>query len=162
MQRVKALLQSSAYQDHLRKINEWESQRAFCKHDFSHFLEVARLSWIFLLQEGEDYKRDVVYAAAFVHDIARWKEYKGEGCHALLSAELAEPLLTMCGFSSHEKGIILNAVKEHRQQEMEVFSSSLSRILRKADKHSRLCYKCNVREKCRKFNEMPQKHQLIY
>lgn len=162
MERVTTLLHSQEYREHVQKIYDKERQRSFCKHDFHHFLDVARLSWIFLLQDGIEYLKDVVYAAALLHDIGRWKEYNGEGCHAQLSAELALPLLINAGYSPQERKIIVDAISEHRQQEEDFFSTPLSTALRKADKYSRLCFKCSSQVQCRKFDDMPQNKQLFF
>lgn len=162
MERVNRLMVSPAYREHLETIEKKEADRVFCKHDFAHCLEVARLCWIFLLENGIDYSRDVVYSAALLHDIGRWMEYDGGGCHAGLGARLADPLLVHAGYSWEERKLITDAIAEHRKKKHEVFTSSLSYYLRKADKYSRLCYDCPAGEACYKKDDMPQGRLLLY
>jgi uncharacterized protein len=162
MEKIRLILDSPVYRDCLRKIEEREQSRPFCKHGFSHFTDVARLAWIFVLEEKEGYSRSLVYAAALLHDLARWQEYDGEGCHALLSAQLAEPLLLGAGYLLWERELIINAIKEHRRGEDDVYSSPLSRLISKADKYSRLCFQCHSRNDCYKCSKMPHDRQLFY
>ncbi len=164
MERVNRLLSSPGYRAHLEALQKYEEDRLFCRHHLDHFLDVARLCWIYLLEErgAQAYSRDLVYAAALLHDIGRWMEYEGLGCHARGSAELAGPLLTEAGYSPEESRLITAAVLEHRQKEGAEFSSPLGYFLRKADKHSRLCFHCSARSSCYKAEEMPQGRQLLY
>ncbi len=163
MERLQTILKSPIYLDHISKIEEREQERLFCKHDLLHCLEVARLLWIFSLEESLDYAKDLVYAAAFLHDIGQWMEYDdGKRCHAYCSAQLSEPLLTEAGYSSREKELIKDAIREHRKGEMGPFFSTLGNFLRKADKYSRLCFKCDSRQLCYKSGEMPHSKQLFY
>ncbi len=163
MERLHRIWVSPLYRDYLSKIEEREKDRLFCKHDFAHGLEVARLSWIFSLEEGVVYAKDLVYAAAFLHDIGRWMEYDDHTrCHAHASAELAESLLTEAGYSAYEKKLIKDAVREHRQGEEKLYSSPLSVFLRKADKYSRLCFQCSFCNLCYKSEKMPHSQRLIY
>jgi uncharacterized protein len=161
VERIKLILESPAYHKYLLKIKEKEIERPFCRHNFQHFLDVARLAWIFVLEE-ENYSRDLVYAAALLHDIARWQEYEGKGCHALLSAKLAEPLLLEAGYLPWERKLILDAIKEHRREEDDAYSSTLSRLVSKADKYSRLCFQCRAKNECYKSSKMPHDQQLFY
>ncbi len=162
MKRANLLLQAPAYRDYMEKISRAELERAFCRHDLHHCLEVARLCWLFLLEAGADYPREVVYGAALLHDIGRWMEYRGQGCHAGLGAKLAEPLLTGAGYTEPERELITAAISEHRREEDAVFSSSLSYYLRQADKYSRPCFTCAVGEDCYKKDQMPQCRELFY
>lgn len=163
MERLHRIWISPLYQNYLSKIEEREKERLFCKHDFSHCLEVARLSWIFTLEQGVVYTKDLVYAAAFLHDIGRWMEYDDHTkCHGYASAELAESILTEAGYSVYEKKLIKDAVREHRQGEEELFSSPLSVFLWKADKYSRLCFQCDFYKLCYKSEKMPHSQQPFF
>ena len=162
MERVNRLVAFPEYRDYLSKIEEKEAERPYCPHHFAHCLDVARLCWIFLLEEGIDYSREVVYGAALLHDIGRWQEYDGHECHARRGAELAGPLLVQAGYNPEERRLVLDAVAEHRRKAGQEFSSSLSYFLRKADKYSRLCFRCTAWNDCHKKDEMPQGRQLLY
>jgi len=172
MDRINLLLRSSLYRDYSGMVEEKEKDRVFCKHGFSHSLEVARLCWIFLLENGLAYVRDVVYAAALLHDLGRCQEDNNAtaataaiaaatACHAVRSARLAEPLLADAGYSLPERKLITDAIADHRKGEDEVFTSPLSHFLSKADKYSRLCGDCPAAA-CYKRDEMPQRNRLLY
>lgn len=183
VERINLLLSSSLYRDYLAKVEEKEKDRVFCKHGFSHSLEVARLCWIFILENGLNYARDVVYAAALLHDLGRFLEDNAQAapaapaapatpaaaanatstaCHADHSARLAGPILAEAGYSPHERKLITDAIAGHRKKEDEVFASELSRFLSKADKYSRLCGECPAAAACYKIGEMPQRNRLLY
>ncbi len=162
MERVNRLLASPAYREYLQRIEDKEAGRPFCPHHFHHCLDVARLCWIFLLEEGIQCARDVVYGAALLHDIGRWLEYQGGGCHAARGAELADPLLVQAGYNEEERRLIRDAIAAHRGKAVGASSSPLSDFLRKADKYSRLCFQCNAWEDCYKRDVMPQGRELLY
>jgi len=166
MERVNRLLAAPAFGEHLARIEKMEAQRHFCRHHLAHSLDVARLCWIFLLEAGveagEAVPRDVVYGAALLHDLGRGLEDDATGCHAARSAELAEPLLEAAGYTREERRLMADAIREHRRGEGEEFSSSLGYYLRRADKHSRLCFQCRARQACYKLEEMPQGRELLY
>lgn len=165
MERINLLLTSSLYRDYLGMVEEKEKDRIFCRHGFSHSLDVARLCWIFLLEIGQPYERDVVYAAALLHDLGRCQEDSAAAdtaCHAVRSAQLAGPILAAAGYSLPEQKLITGAIAEHRNNEGAVFASSLSYCLSRADKYSRLCSGCPAAAACYKKEEMPQRSGLLY
>jgi len=162
MERVNRLLAAPAFGEHLARIEKMETQRPFCRHHLAHGLDVARLCWIFLLEAGEAVPRDVVYGAALLHDLGRGLEDDATGCHAARSAELAGPLLETAGYTGEERRLMADAIREHRREVGENFSSPLAYYLRRADKHSRLCFQCSARQACYKLEEMPQGRELLY
>ena len=94
--------------------------------------------------------------AALLHDCGKWLEYSGEfQDHAEASAQLAEEILLEVGFHPQVTQEIVKAVANHRTSGNE----GLSAILYQADKLSRPCFVCPVREKCKweKKNE-----ELVY
>ena len=40
------------YQEHYRKLQKLERERELCCHTLEHFLDVARLTYIYALEEG--------------------------------------------------------------------------------------------------------------
>ena len=64
MRRVNAILRHPLFAETLRLLDELEAERAFCRHDLTHLLDVARLMWIDVLEKGLDLDRETVYAAA--------------------------------------------------------------------------------------------------
>ena len=71
MDRVNQIWSHPAYQEHYKKIQELESERIFCRHTPEHFLDVARLMYIYALEEHLELPKELIYAAALLHDIGR-------------------------------------------------------------------------------------------
>ena len=71
MERVNRILKNHTYQDCLQQIYRLEAGRIFCGHDMTHFLDVARLAYIFNLEENLQIEKERIYAAALLHDVGR-------------------------------------------------------------------------------------------
>jgi len=164
MDRVNKILADPEFSDYLQRISKAEEDRVFCSHHFEHLLATARLTWILLLEEGLPYiSREIAYAAGLLHDLGRWHEYQQGGDHALYSAEIAEPFLQKAGFSDTESRLIIKAIKQHGDSKNNnKHKSPLSIALNRADKYSRLCFQCSVREQCKKFDKQPHAFRLEY
>ena len=156
MERINKILNHQAYRKHLEKIEVWERDRIFCKHDKKHFLDVARLAYILYLEEmlcshnkygTKDSVKEFLYAAGLLHDIGRWKEYEEGIEHHLASMQLAEPILKDCGFSEEDTKQILSIIESHRKEEVKG-KESLSGIFYRADKLSRECFWCPAEKEC--------------
>ena len=64
MTRVQAIWQHPLYQKHLNALTRLESDRIFCRHTPEHFLDVARLAYIFALERNLDCFRELIYCTA--------------------------------------------------------------------------------------------------
>ena len=122
-----------------------ETDRTFCRHTMEHLLDVARLMYIYRLEDGADLPRDVIYAAALLHDIGRYEQMTAGTPHEIAGARLAGEILWDCGFESREIVQIQRAILAHRQNGEE---DPLSRYLYRADKQSRPCYACAAAADC--------------
>ena len=71
MDRINQIWQHHVYQEHYKKIQELENDRIFCRHTPEHFLDVARLMYIYALEEHMDLSRELIYATALLHDIGK-------------------------------------------------------------------------------------------
>jgi len=164
MSRIERILNNPSFLEYLRRNEVAEKERFFCGHSFDHLLAVARLTYIFLLEDGNPFiTREMAYAAALLHDIGRWQEYSSGVDHAAASADLAGPILAAADFDRGEAVIIIKAISQHRLDEAEtVHRSPLSRALKKADRYSRLCFSCQARAQCNKVEEQPHKNSLHY
>lgn len=158
MDRINKILQCTKYIDYLARNAEAEKDRIFCNHDLYHAIEVARLAYILALEKKLKIKKDIIYAAALLHDIGRWKEYIEGVDHAHASSELACDILTDCGFDKTEKELIVEAIKLHRKQNHK--TSDLGMILYESDKKSRLCSQCPAINQCKHF--MNGKQPILY
>ena len=163
MDRVNRLLCDADYRRHLLKNKAFEKSRLFCHHNFEHSLAVARLTYLLLLEEGCRFiSKEIAYSAGLLHDIGRWKEYRGEGDHAAHSAALAGALLERAGFAAPERELIVKAIAQHRRQMPGEHRSPLSRALYRADALSRSCFSCHAREDCRGLAQRPHREKLLY
>jgi uncharacterized protein len=128
--------------------------------------ETARAAYILYLSGGvpcpelealpEEAVQEMIYAAAFLHDIGRFKEYENETLdHGKEGAVLARPLLAEAGFSDAESKLILKAIAHHRKKG----DAGFDLLLYRADKESRPCYGCPVLAECKKFS--PEKSPVI-
>lgn len=159
MQRVNAILLHPSYQTWIIEINRAEQGRDFCRHGVEHALDVARIAYAMWLDNGGNpVAKDIVYAAALLHDVGRWQEYEDHTVdHAEAGAELAEPLLLEVGYHPAVVAEIVKAIKCHR----EGAEGGLAQILYRADKLSRPCYLCPSRRKCR-WTEEQKNQELLY
>jgi len=170
MERVEKLLSLPLYQEYLAQNEEKEKERKFCVHNWQHFLDVARLTYILLLESPDQDKlaaemgsqvKELAYAAALLHDIGKWQEYETGEDHALVSAKLARALLLDADFTDLETNLICQAIEEHRTASTP--QTVLGYYLKKADKLARLCRFCAAQKECYKFQQMETAHcYLVY
>src|SRR5690554_2000500 len=98
MKRINNILVDKSYLLHLKKIKEQEIHRIFCKHDITHFLDVARIAWIITLERKLLFEKETVYACGLLHDIGRWLEYEDGTDHAHASGKMCVEILERNGF----------------------------------------------------------------
>lgn len=147
MERVNRILENSVFQTSLAEIEALEDDRIFCRHNIEHFLNVARIAWILNLEEDAGLEKELVYAAALLHDIGKHCQYREGIPHEQASALAAPEILKDCGFSDKEISKIVRAVASHRYGPGED-GSVLDNILYRADKLSRSCFSCSAAEEC--------------
>lgn len=147
MKRVNAIWNSPLYQEAAESISVMEKDRIFCGHGVQHCLDVARIAWIWNLERDAGFSREIVYAAALLHDMGRAAEYQQGIPHHEASAELASQLLPECGFSKEEQELILSAIRQHRSADGR--QEGLAALLYQADKASRCCFACEARKACK-------------
>lgn len=145
------------YQEELTKIAGFESDRIFCRHTFEHFMDVARIAYIISLEQDFKLSKEVIYAAALLHDIGRARQYEDGTPHDEAGAEIADKILSDSGFSSDERDIITSAIRSHRGKcddisdgcsDTELAMNILAAIIYKADKASRQCFRCSAQKEC--------------
>ena len=131
------------------KLNEMaEAKRSFCHHDMEHLCAVGRIAMLLNLEEGHGLSKDIVYAAAFLHDCGRYKQYLEGVPHDEAGAEIAGRILPECGYKEEETACIVEAIASHRGSVGKVRESVLADLLYRADKMSRNCRVCKVYEEC--------------
>lgn len=159
MERIQKIIKHPLYKEYTGKIKEWEKDRQFCKHDYVHFLNVARLAMIIKLKEQIDISEELIYAAALLHDIGRHIQYETGNDHAIASGKLAPAILKEAGYSERETDIIVEAIVSHRNEKVKE-EKNLKGLLYRADKLSRECYFCEVSELCN-WKERKKNNKLI-
>jgi uncharacterized protein len=145
--RLDAITHNLNYQLFYSKIQLLETSRKFCKHDLSHFLDVARIGYILSLEEGVPISKELLYAAALLHDIGRHEQYLFGTPHERSSSTLCVPILKEAGFSSEEVTLIQQAILDHRTPEVASLLN-LSGYLYRGDKASRPCHNCSAESEC--------------
>ena len=150
MKRVNAIFRHPLYQTYYRQLEEAEQGRIFCRHQMTHLMDVARIAYIRSLEEGLGLDREVIYAAAVLHDIGKVLQYEEGIPHEItgekIAAEILDGLAGENAFSETEKTMILTAIRGHRKlrDEPEV----LERLLYESDKASRMCFACPADPQC--------------
>lgn len=118
MPRVDALVASESFRCAIAAVDEAERDRPWCRHGMPHLLDVARICWIAVLGQRLPIARDVVYAAALLHDIGRAAQYATGEPHdvagARMAAELLDAMPELLRFSEDERALILAVVSGHR------------------------------------------------
>lgn len=174
MERLNLILMDPFYQQCLDRNRIAEVDRKFCKHDFQHTIDVARITYMLCLEskslakfidennlEGTEELKEIIYTAAILHDIARWKQYESGGDHAKLGADMVGELLQKYSYQPGEIDIIISAIRQHRS--LGSSPNLLDNNLNLADDLSRPCTQCTAKSGCYKFEEMETgKIMLIY
>lgn len=145
MEKVNAIVRHPVFSEHLSRLETLEESRIFCCHGLTHLLDVARLMWIAALERQLPLNRDVVYAAALLHDLGRVEQIQDGIPHHQASAALVARILPEAGFSADEISQIQCAIQSHRS---EVGDNTLGQLLYWADKKSRTCWVCAAKSEC--------------
>lgn len=149
------ILSHPEFQKAIKKLEEYEKDRIYCRHNMPHLLDVSRIGWIMILEQGLPVSKDIMYAAGLLHDIGKGIQYENGTPHNVSSAQLARPILQDCGFNPDETDLICKAILNHRRPCRE--PEALIQVLYAADKASRACYACHA---CRDCDWSDQKKNL--
>lgn len=147
MKRVNQIWNHPLYQEHYQQIQKFEKNRPFCGHSLAHFLDTARLCYIYNLEQQTNIDRELIYGAALLHDIGRDEQYLEHIPHHIASVRIAEKILPDCDFSPGEIQQITEAIEGHRNREI-CQEKSLKGFLYLADKSSRSCLSCEACQEC--------------
>jgi putative nucleotidyltransferase with HDIG domain len=148
MDRVGQIMTNPLYKDTMEKIRNCEKGRIFCLHGLQHCLDVARIAFIINLEEEMHIRKDLIYGAALLHDIGRASEYRDGIPHEEAGYMLAQEILKLTDYDPQEQQEILKAVHDHRGMPEAQIPGTLSGLIKKADKLSRLCFDCQAEEEC--------------
>lgn len=146
MKRLNALMEDELYIECLEKNRFCERDRIFCGHDLNHFLDTARIAYIKALEEGLAFSKEIIYTAAILHDIGRFRQYEENIPHNIASHHIGKYLLEKYSYNEEEKTLILDAILNHRS--LTDNENSLNRLLYESDKLSRMCFNCKATKEC--------------
>lgn len=158
MENTNIIMFNEEYVKLLNDLEEFERERPFCKHDLAHFLDVARICYIMVLEEGLDISKDLIYTTALLHDIGRVMQYRDGTDHDKASADIAEKLLPLTSFNEEEREMILDCIRKHREKQE---STPFNEIFYKADKLSRICFRCPAYDICY-WSEEKKNYSITY
>ncbi|MBS6610833.1 MAG: HD domain-containing protein [Peptoniphilus harei] len=159
MKEINKIIKSKIYNDYLNELEDLEKDRFFCRHDYEHFISVARICYILKLEGNVNISKDMIYTTALLHDLGRVLEIKEGINHAEGSLIIAREILKITDFSENEKKRILDCISYHRtkeEQEDEFFN-----IFYRADKLSRPCFRCPAYNSCN-WSYEKKNHEIIY
>ena len=122
----------------IKKIKEIvEKELSACSaHDIDHSMRVYSLAMA-IANDEQNVNLEVLQAAALLHDIGGEKESKdptGQTDHALVSVEMAKPILENLGFSPEKIKHIQECILSHRYRSENKPKTIEAKILFDADK----------------------------
>ena len=146
MKEIEYIRNHPLFQNAYDRLERAEKDRIFCCHQMDHLLDVARIAYIWSLEQNLGFSKEMIYAAALLHDIRKARQYEEQIPHELASAEIAEQILDETGFSEEEKEQILIAIRGHRKLRENM--TVLEQLLYFSDKKSRQCFVCPAEKLC--------------
>lgn len=152
MQRIQEIIKHPLFLMHMEKNAESEKDRQFCRHDLSHALDVARISQLRNVEEGLLLEKELLYAAALLHDITKWQQYADKSPHNETAIAPATKILQETGFTKEEIDNICYAIYHHRKGTGE--DNLYARLLFWADKRARACFFCEMGETCHRAQDL--------
>ena len=147
MERVNAICRHKLWRESVDEIARLEQDRVFCRHDRTHFLDVARRADPEHRERGLRVDQAPISAAAQLHDIARHLQSATNLPHDEAGAQLAEIIMADCGFSPAERAEVTQAILQHRG-DGDRSRDGLAALLYRADKASRMCLFCAAEPGC--------------
>ena len=150
MKRVNAILAHPLDRECYARLEELEKDRIFCRHQMTHLLDVARIAYISNMEQGLGIEKEVIYAAALLHDIGKYVQYEDGTPHEQSGEKIASEILGSLSekdaFSDEENRMILTAIRGHRRLRED--ADVLEKLLYTSDKASRMCFACPAEGEC--------------
>ena len=79
----------------------------------------------------------------------------------MAGAETAKDIMYECGYSEEEITVVTDSIRSHGHENRKTEGTSLEKILCRADKLSRTCFKCRAYESCNWTDER-KNNTLVY
>lgn len=144
------------YQKELEKLISYESNRIFCKHDLTHFKEVARIATVVARQNQLFISVSEIEITALLHDMGRVKQYEKGISHEKAGVAFAREILFSLGCDKKMVHRVCHAIAQHSQrQNVQLRMANVHKIqelgelISYADQFSRTCYCCNAKKECK-------------
>lgn len=147
MKIINQIINHPQYKDYYSQIRSYEKHRTFCIHDMIHFLDVARIGYIKILEDQANISKEDIYIVAILHDIGRFLQYENGEPHEEASARLCVSILQDVGVSDDQILEYQKAIINHRNILIKD-NTDLSGYLYRGDKASRPCHSCPVDDEC--------------
>ena len=146
MERINQILTHPRFLSALAENARAEIGRVHCKHDLSHALDVARIAYLLNLERGTGFSKELLYAAALLHDMTKGASAESGEAHNETAIAPASFILSEVGFSADEIAMICKAILHHRKGPLDgdVFAC----LIFQADKLSRPCFCCTAADSC--------------
>lgn len=144
MDKIDLIINNKLYKEAVQKLIKYEENREFCNHTIEHFIDVARIAYIMILEEKIDISKEVIYAIGLLHDIGRVKQYEEGVHHDIAGVEMSIEILKETDFTQDEIDMILKGIANHRKES----DNKLEEIIYRADKLSRQCFSCRAEKEC--------------
>ena len=146
LKRISEILLNKKFIHYMNLIDKYEKDRIFCKHSFEHLVKTAEICYNLSCEYNIDEKKDIIFAAAFMHDLGRAYEYKDGISHEEHSIRISKEILSECEFNQSEIQKICETIGSHRKKcgNPDTFSD----IFYLADKFSRNCPECLAYDDC--------------
>lgn len=157
MERLDAIWNHPVFRAELTRLERMEQDRIYCRHGMPHLLDVARTAYILNLERQAKIPRDVLYAAALLHDIGRAVQYETGTPHEQAGEPIARAILQESAFTAEEQSAILECVRNHHGRTFG--GTCLYDLIFEADKRSRPCFACAAEDSC-KWTEQQKNHTL--
>jgi len=141
------IIKHPKYIDYYNQILYLEKTREFCHHDMTHFLDVARIAYIKILEDQAPISKEDIYIVALLHDIGRHEQYLTGEPHEKASARLCFDILKDLGISMSKIKDYQLAISHHRNKQVKD-QADLSGYLYRGDKASRPCHSCSQEKNC--------------
>ena len=148
MERVNRIITDPVWKAKMEEITSLEWDRKFCGHGVSHLLDVARIACIDALEREIPEKKEIIYAAALLHDVGRGEQYLNGTPHEIAGQPIAREISERAGFSEDEAEEIAAAVGRHRDKSVRDDAGLSGLIYYRADKKSRMCCLCPAEKEC--------------
>ena len=118
----------------IRKIAKEHFNGSCGSHDWEHTLRVCRLCE--RIGRAEDVDMDVLFIAAYLHDIGRSFQDASNGavCHAQKGAQMAKPVVDKLPLSENQKENVIHCIRSHRFRGNHSPETKEAKVLFDADK----------------------------